>query len=464
MKFISTLFTILIFSFSGIAQQNILTQDYQISFDDISVSSYEIEIDSNLIKKLDQTFEDAAKESGIKGVSCVFNFSNDEIWQGVYGENTKDVLITKDNSFAIGSVSKSITATCILKLVEENLVALDDTIGQWIATNPNIDPTVTIRQCLNHTSGIADILKSQTFLLDAFLDPSKIWDPKDVIAKYVPTPLFEKGSSWEYSNSNYIIAGLIIEGVTGKAYDEVVREKVLDPLGLTNIQLFPQEAINTDFVSLWNDLLNGKPLDGLFSGAWAAGAYVSTPTDISIWMKKLAKGEVLTEASMAQMLDLIVRSDNSGYGLGITKLETNNLTLFGHNGDISYKSSVYYIEELEMSVAIHTNDGSETGNQIRPILEKLLKAYTGYLTNNENIEKESNFSMYPNPVSNMISVDMKNNGVYHVSILNTLGQTVSKFNGSTPHFEIPVYQLNNGQYILMIESENKVGTSLFIKQ
>ncbi len=466
MKNLTILISILFSSYFCTAQQQILKDDYQISFDKISYHpNQRIEIDTQLINRLNQTLVTEAAASGIKGVSCAFNFPNNEFWQGVYGEDTKDKPITIDQSFGIGSVSKSITATCILKLVEENLVALDDTIGQWIAPNPNIDPSVTIRQCLNHTSGIADILTNQSLQLAIFIDPAKIWAPDTIVAEYVPKPLFDKGTDWQYSNTNYLIAGIIIEKVTGKSYTDAVREKVLDPLGFSNIQLFPYESLNTDLTHLWNSLLEGKSLDGLFSAAWAAGAYVSTPKDISIWMKKLAKGEVLTQASMDKMLDLVVRSDNSGYGLGIVKLTNDDLTLFGHNGNISYQSSVYYIQELDLSVAIHTNDGTAKGDAIRPILTKLIQAYIGYLTDNQNITTPINFNMYPNPVSNKISIDMnKTHQEVQISITNTLGQTVASYKTNDTHFEIPVSNLVNGQYFLTIESNQNRHTNLFIKQ
>lgn len=467
-------FLLAFFSFGLIleAQNQFLNNDYSIQFDG-QIDNHEIQIDSGLLKRLDAALIESADEIGVIGASTAINFPNNEIWAGVYGQDTDDKLITPENTFAIGSVSKTIASACILRLVEDNILGLDDSLGMYIGnfldSVPNIDPSITIRQCLNHTSGIYNYSDNQTFLITVLQNLTKEWTAPEVISQFVLEPTFTKGTSWSYCNTNYLIIGLVVEAATGKAYHEVVREKVLDPNGFSDIQLYPHESLNKPLAQLYSDFGNGLPLQGIFSGAWAAGAYTSPPSEISTWIKKLVKGEILSDSSMTEMTDYIKTSATRDYGLGLSKIKGDGANFIGHSGEILYTSAVYYVDALDISIAVCTNDGTSKGDQIVTIFTKLIEAYVGYLSDSEDIAQSAkNINLYPNPVSDKITIRFEewvDSKSIDIVIYNTLGQNVAQFTSTGTHeIEIPTTTLTTGQYYIQINSPQSSTSHTFIKQ
>ncbi len=180
---------------------------------------------------------------------------NDFSWQGVAGMADVDaeVPFSADSPFRLANTSSMMTAAVILRLAEEGMLTLDDPISQYLDSTvtdmlngPDEEPygeMITIRQLLNHTSGVADHLSPTEAgygpdnFADIFVnDPQKVWEPAEAIAFSTDNhdPQFAPGGSWGYSNTNYILAGLIIEEVTGMSLGETYQEYLFDPLGMTD--------------------------------------------------------------------------------------------------------------------------------------------------------------------------------------------------------------------------------------
>ena len=151
---------------------------------------------------------------------------------GVSQRQPRVALRTTDR-FRAASITKSFVATVVLELVAEGRLSLDDTVEHWL---PGLVPNgaaITLRELLNHTSGLFDFGDDQVWNQSRVADPQRIWLPKELIAAAVShPPYFRPGTAWHYSNTNYVLLGLIIEAATGRSLGDELRERLLQPLAL----------------------------------------------------------------------------------------------------------------------------------------------------------------------------------------------------------------------------------------
>ncbi|MGY2613881.1 serine hydrolase domain-containing protein [Bacillus pretiosus] len=264
---------------------------------------------------------------------------------GVADLSTKKSM-KSDYRFRIGSVTKTFTATTVLQLVGENRVQLDDPIEKWlpglIQGNGYDGNQITIRQLLNHTSGIAEYLKSK----DADIMNSKKTYAAEEIVKIglALPPDFSPGKGWSYSNTGYVILGMIIEKITGNSYAEEIEKRIIEPLELSNTFLPGNSPVipgknhargymKIDETSELKDMTYYNP-----SLANSAGDMISDADDLNKFFSSLLGGKLLKETQLKEMLTTVPteREDiGHGYGLGIyeTKLP-NGVSVWGHTGGI----------------------------------------------------------------------------------------------------------------------------------
>jgi D-alanyl-D-alanine carboxypeptidase len=212
----------------------------------------------------------------------------------------------KDQRFRVGSVTKTFTATIVLQLVAEGKLRLSDPLERHL---PGIVPggkKITIRQLLNHRSGLANFTDYPEWLQRASRSSST--RPIDSLRFAAAQPLvFAPGSEWDYSNSNYIALGLIIEKTTGTTYREELERRILDPLALERTEL-PRTLRLRDL----DDEGENPNL------SWAAGALVSDTHDLARFFSALLSGQLLSDGSLAQMKQtIVVDGYDLGNGLGI---------------------------------------------------------------------------------------------------------------------------------------------------
>jgi len=404
----------------------------------------------------------------IAGLSASIIVGNEQ-WSGAAGISSIGDSLTTNMSMAMGSISKSIAASTILKLEEEGVLKLSDELNKWIDTYPNIDSTITIRQLLNHSSGIYSMTDNLVLITEVNTHSDSIWQPKDILNNYIKEPYFKKGKDFHYSNTNYLLIGMIIEAATGKKYHEIVREKVLQPAGLDSIYLKPFEENPQYLAHLWTspvpgsssiDVISlGYKLDALFSVAWAAGAYTSKTSDVALWMKKLSKGEILSANSQNELLDGLPRGSDSYYGLGIVYFEdenSGNINAIGHNGNIGYTSTAFYFPEYDISIAVQCNDTSIPQNSLENLLLKFLFEYIGTLNATTSIDDRNNITIFPNPVDDILRINILDNTekTKNISVFNMIGKKVLMVSGSNS--DLDVSGLEPGIYYLSIEGKNTV--------
>jgi D-alanyl-D-alanine carboxypeptidase len=236
--------------------------------------------------------------------------------------------------FRAGSITKSLVATVVLQLVGEGRAALDD---------PGED-RVTLRQLLQHTSGIADYGESDRFrdlygtTEDVVALRHRTWSPPELLAFVAGQPrLFEPGSSWAYSSTNYLLLGLLIERITGHPYAAEVERRILRPLGLRDTEL-PGANPRIAGPHLHGYLRGGdqQPVDVTafnHSFAGAAGELVSSTTDLNRFFQELLTGRLLAPAQLTEMCAVQPTGQGFDYGLGIAKRRlADGTTVWGHNG------------------------------------------------------------------------------------------------------------------------------------
>jgi D-alanyl-D-alanine carboxypeptidase len=192
-----------------------------------------------LAEQLQKALDDGISNYDGKGVSAAVIIPGQEMWTGTSGISHGATQITANMLFSAGSITKTFTAVTIMQLAEENKLSLDDSLYNWISSYSNIDSTITIRQLLNHTSGLYDIADNSQFFEQIFLDQNRIWTLEEILSDYVLDPYFPKGTEWHYSNTGYIILRSIIKQISDSGISDEYRSRFLLPLNLNRTFLAP---------------------------------------------------------------------------------------------------------------------------------------------------------------------------------------------------------------------------------
>ena len=288
----------------------------------------------------------------------------------------------------IGSITKTFTATMILRLVDQKKLRLDDPVSIYRLNVPN-GKAITIRELLNMTSGLFNYTEDENFQKDAFLNnPQRVWNPGEVLAiAYSHQPYFAPGQGWHYSNTNYILLGVLLEQITGMPIEKVFQQEIFKPLGMVHTS-FPQQtnpAISQPhpqgYIYLTSPTTPIDATDWNPSWAWTAGAAISTAHDLTIWARALATGQLVSPALQKERLQWIDTGaswlgKNGRYGLGIGDFGG----VIGHNGDISgFQSFMGYVPEKRATIVVLTNltntpDGTNPADALEQVIQKELFA------------------------------------------------------------------------------------------
>jgi D-alanyl-D-alanine carboxypeptidase len=250
-------------------------------------------------------------------------------------------------NYRVASVTKPFVATVVLQLVAEGRLSLSDTVERWL---PGILPygdQVSIRQLLNNTSGVPEYLPEPLLALyESRQGRFRSWAPRELVALVADQPpLFPPGTTYSYSNTNYVLAGLIVEAATGRTLGQELTRRIIRPLRLGDT-FFPVNrpdipGRNAHGYSLplgdQGPVLDGPLLDFTVynpSLAWAAGNLVSDLGDLTRFFRALLGGRLLSPGLLAEMTTTVPIGQGAGYGLGLLVLETPCGRLIGHDGGI----------------------------------------------------------------------------------------------------------------------------------
>ncbi|MEB2492967.1 serine hydrolase domain-containing protein [Peribacillus frigoritolerans] len=261
---------------------------------------------------------------------------------GIADLSTKKPMKT-DFRFRIGSVTKTFIATVLLQLAGENRLNLDDSIEKWlpgvIKGNGYDSNQITIRQILNHTSGIAEYSRSKDFDI---IDTKKSYTAEEFVKMGVSLPPdFAPGKGWSYSNTGYVLLGILIEKVTGNSYAEEVENRIIEPLELSNTFLPGNSTVipGTKHARGYDGYDGASELkDVTYSNPGSSdGDLISTADDLNKFFSYLLSGKLLKEQQLKQMLTTVPTGMEGidGYGLGIYEIKLpNHVSIWGHTGGV----------------------------------------------------------------------------------------------------------------------------------
>lgn len=347
----------------------------------------EIKLSDDLQDALDR----GLKEYGGKGIAVSIYIPEIGYWYGVSGVSHADVPITRDMAFSAGSITKTFTAVTILQLVDEGELDLDDPIHKHLGNYPFINPDITIRQLLNHTSGIFNVTENPAFWSSVFTESNTLRSIDETINKFNQAPYYSKGSGWHYSNTGYNLLKLIIKNVTGNDLAYEYRTRIFNRYDLDKSFLIPEELMPEKMAHGWFDLDNDGDYDdfsiispnAIYSSF--GGIVCTTALDLAKWANALySEGTVLNTQLLTEMLDFYSPCPDEemvdGYGLGAIRYNPqlfNGLDIWGHGGDApGYAAASLYVRGYGVSIGIMAN--TEKGETMHCIND-LLEIVTSYL-------------------------------------------------------------------------------------
>ncbi len=279
--------------------------------------------------------------------------------------------VTIDDHVRIASITKTFVATVVLQLVDEGALGLDDVLDGFVPGIANGDQ-ITLRQVLGMTAGIFDFVGDPDFGAAYGADPLLPFTPQeavDIVRRYPAD--FAPGVQVQYSNSNYVLLGLIIEQVTGQPVEAAITDRIVQPLGLADTFFATTPDLPEPYVHGYQAASPGDPLRDVTRSnpavPWTSGAIVSTLADLGSWAKALAGGTLLMPATQEERLTWgVIPGEvlDVRYGLGV--MEVNGLV--GHNGGIAgYSSWMVHAPEEDATIVVVTNRASEEGGTADPI-------------------------------------------------------------------------------------------------
>ncbi|MFJ5991111.1 serine hydrolase domain-containing protein [Lentzea sp. NPDC092896] len=322
-----------------------------------------------------EIIDQLTKSGGALGIQARIN-GRDTVRSGV-AELGSRKPVPHNGTFRIGSVTKPFVSTVVLQLAGEGKLELDAPVSRHLAGL--VDDRITVRQLLQHTSGLYNY--TDALPLDPAGFPSvrfKSWTPQELLAVSTSKPLdFEPGTQWSYSNTNYVVAGLLVEKITGRPFQQAVEQRILKPLRL-NDTVLPRNSVEVPgpHAHGYYPDASGKPVDVTRlnpSWGWAAGEMISTTRDLDTFLTALLAGKMLKPLQQKELTKTSVVSPDYGLGLAVASLPCGT-TIYGHDGQIhGYGTMMVGTpngKRLELSLT-EAADGASPGDGYRRLLDQV---------------------------------------------------------------------------------------------
>lgn len=325
-----------------------------------------------------QTLLNDMTTSGVVGVMMSVYQSQTGMWIGASGKADlhNNVDMKSCNISRVGSTVKMFTATTVLKLAEEGKLNLDDKISSYLSGDvidkiENADKA-TIRQLLHHSSGIYNYIQNLKFQTASLNDFIKEWKANDLLKyAYNQKAYFQPDEDVRYSNTGYIMLGMLIEKIEGKPFYKVFEDKIFIPLGLTMTKFAAEDHVPYGIVRGYIDMYSKLQVtESTYFSGWdyytADGGLISNPYDMSVFFKALMNGQILNSNSLSEMLTWKTEKNPDpdffpiAYGLGIFKIDTDKGLAYMHSGDaVGYYANMMYFPSDGTTIvyAVNSNYG-----------------------------------------------------------------------------------------------------------
>ncbi len=346
------------------------------------------------IAKRAQDILDSLTSAGIPGASAALILPDDSMLAVTSGVSSiaEGAPMRPADKMLSGSIGKTYVSAIALHLIGKGELSLDQRAAEilepnsWLERVPN-GSTVTLHQLLQHTSGIPRYVFKPEFAKALVSAPDRVWTPVELLEfVFDDEPLFEAGAGWAYSDTNYILVGMLIEKVSGKKFYDLAREVLLEPLQLadtipSNSRDLPgviqgHVVAGRDFVNADSTQAAGRfRFNPQFE--WCGGGWANTPMDLARWARLLYSGSALEceyMGSLHQSVEAPELGPSAHYGLGVILRESDAGTWIGHDGFMpGYLSSMAYFPDVGVAAAIQLNsdDSAPLGRPLGVVLSEL---------------------------------------------------------------------------------------------
>jgi peptidoglycan/LPS O-acetylase OafA/YrhL/CubicO group peptidase (beta-lactamase class C family) len=341
-------------------------------------------LDPALVAELQNILDKTVADGHIPGAVLAVSMPGYQTWTGASGIANRQTgqPMEPTTHVRIASISKIFTAVVVLQLVEEGRIDLETPLATWLPDLvPNGD-SITVRNLLQHTSGLYDYLEDRTFVNRAYREADRTWTPRELVAYAIQfPPAFRPGAegAWDYSSTNYVLLGMIVEQATGNTLAQEMRQRIFDPLGLEQTFFAPDEAVQGVQAHGYSNTIDqtNAPMSFVF----ATANLVSTPGDVQRFIQALLADQLLKPETRTLMESFVsgkgqYNMPDLAYGLGLMR---NRLrvgpdangqprpaavsTVVGHIGGYGgFRSAVWSAPESGITIALGVNQGATDPN------------------------------------------------------------------------------------------------------
>jgi peptidoglycan/LPS O-acetylase OafA/YrhL/CubicO group peptidase (beta-lactamase class C family) len=344
-----------------------------------------------LTAELQSLLDDAVDNGFIPGVVLSVSVPGRAPWSGASGlaERDEERAMSPDTPVRIASVSKMFTAVVVLQLVEEGRLSLDEPVATWLPDRVPGGKRITVRQLLQHTSGLYDFLEDRNLIGEMQRDTSYEWEPQELVDYAARFPQRAVGR-WDYSSTNYVVLGMLVEQVTGQPLAQQIRQRIFEPLGMRHAAFLPQDPVPAMLAhgySYENDLTTSS-----MSFAFATANLAMTAGDLQRFGRALFSEELLQPETRDMMLEFVSGRGQYDmpaleYGLGVMqnrltigpaangeeRPDSANLVL-GHIGGYGgFRSVLWYAPDSGVVIAIGLNQAQTDPNDLAAeVLDRVL--------------------------------------------------------------------------------------------
>ncbi len=336
--------------------------------------------------ELQSVLDSTRQAARIRGVSVAVIVPDHAPWLGTSGESYPGRPITPDMLFDMGSAGKLIMAAVVLDLCDHGLLSLEDSVGTYLSPIPNVDGAITIRQLLNHTSGLYDMVPHPggpfRVPYDS-IDFGKWWTIDEIFTTLGGKPYFAPGRGFHYTQAGFQLASLIVEKVTKSTVPEQIQQRLLTPLGLDGMLLDHSKPVPARFeiAHHWVDANHDGVPDDVSSRSrnWIASLsridFYTRANDFAVWAHALFTGKLLRPSSLRELLTFVhPKPEETGgplfvdYGLGVMQINPQFLrgqTAYGHLGSVpGFRAFVGHFPDQNVTMAVLYNSDTDNGSVI----------------------------------------------------------------------------------------------------
>jgi D-alanyl-D-alanine carboxypeptidase len=349
------------------------------------IAAAQTQLSSDMREKIDKIAMDVLTKTDVPSASLALVKDGQIVYLHAYGDAKLEprVAAKPEMRYSIGSISKQFTAAAVLLLEEQGKLSLNDTVAKYIPDLTRANE-VTIRQLLSHTSGYQDYWP-QDYVMPNMLQPTTA---QKILDGWAKKPLdFEPGTKWQYSNTNFVIAGLIVEKVSGMPLLKFLQEKIFSPLGMKSVANTDQEKLGdtdpTGYMRYALGPLRPAPKEGK-GWLFAAGELAMPAEDLAKWDMSIIEQKLMKPASYREFETETVLKDGLGtrYGLGVDVRSDFGHRMLSHGGEVSgFTAENMVFPDEKVAVAVLTNEdavgaSAEIARGIAPLLLETSDAET----------------------------------------------------------------------------------------